>query len=119
MVSAATTGGRGNRYGRGVAMVMLAGVCLSSVGLLVRSIEAGGTDEYPALDEEDPARNVFSFSRRPDQEERLLQSLSRSDELPVRGWLAEPGGRWEEGFAGMRLDRAESLGIPTRPGAQA
>jgi len=32
--------GAGGHYGRGVAMVLLAGVCLSSGGLLVRSIEA-------------------------------------------------------------------------------
>jgi drug/metabolite transporter (DMT)-like permease len=32
--------GAGKHYGRGVAMVLLAGVCLSSGGLLVRSVEA-------------------------------------------------------------------------------
>lgn len=85
---------------------------------LVRSIEEGGTADYPRLDEDDPARNVFTFSRQPADEERLLRSLAEADALPLRAWELEAAGRWREPFAQLRLEEAARLGVATRPGAR-
>ena len=84
---------------------------------LVAAVERGEDDLYRPLDGE-RARNVFSFSRKPADEERLLRALVRERGIPLEAWRAEASGRWREPFARMRLNRARALNIPTRPGAR-
>lgn len=58
-------------------------------------------EKYPKLADGDP-RNPFGFSREPQDEARLFESLASQDLLPVRAWEARPAPRWDRPFHALR-----------------
>ncbi len=66
---------------------------------------------YPRLRDDAP-RNPFSFSREPEHEARLLQSLASSGSVPVAAWSVGGPAVWDRPFQRLRAERARDLGIP-------
>ena len=69
--------------------------------------------EYPSLPDDRP-RNVFRFSRDPDEEILLLRDLASRDLLPVEAYRTDASPRWDRPFAELRDERALALGLPRR-----
>ncbi len=70
--------------------------------------------KYPQL-RDAAARNPFPFSREPDDELRLMQSLARRGEIPVEVWRADAKPDWRRDWAGLRVAEAERLGLAIEP----
>lgn len=75
---------------------------------------ANDDEKYPKLSSGRP-RNPFGFSREPSDERKLLETLAKADEIPVRAWEPSPRPTWNRPFQQLRDQRAVSLGI-TRSG---
>ncbi len=71
--------------------------------------------EYPSLLDDRP-RNVFRFSRDPEDEIRLLRDLAARGLLPVEAYRIDASPRWDRPFAELRTERASALGIPGHGG---
>lgn len=67
-------------------------------------------ETYPKLPDGRP-RNPFVFSREPEEETRLFETLAQCDLLPVCAWEARSTARWDESFAEQREEVAAELGI--------
>lgn len=67
-------------------------------------------ETYPKLPDGRP-RNPFVFSREPEDEARLFETLAQCDLLPVCAWEAHSTARWDESFAEQREEVAAELGI--------
>lgn len=77
----------------------------------LRQLIAADDVVYPRLRNASP-RNPFSFSREPEHEARLLQSLAMSGAVPVAAWSVAGHAVWDRPYQRLRADRARELGIP-------
>lgn len=71
---------------------------------------ANDDEKYPKLSSGRP-RNPFGFSREPNDERKLFETLAKADEIPVRAWEPSPQPTWNRPFQKLRDQCAESLGI--------
>ena len=71
-----------------------------------------GNPRYPPL-ADGVWRNPFGFSREPEHEIALHRDLAARDVIPVAAWRVDAVPDWRRGCAGLRVERAKALGIPT------
>lgn len=69
--------------------------------------------KYPKLPNGKP-RNPFGFSRRHEDERRLLRALAADSQVPVEAWRPDGRCAWDRPFARIREDKARALGLATR-----
>ena len=74
---------------------------------------AGDDEKYGRLRQ--PYRNPFGFSREPGDEERLHRALAERGLIPVRAWEQAGPDRWNEPFADLREQLAQTLAIGRGP----
>ncbi|MCA9646777.1 MAG: ferrochelatase [Myxococcales bacterium] len=66
--------------------------------------------KYPTLRTSEP-RNPFEFSRDPEAEAALHESLARDGLLPVESWRVDATPVWDKPFQRLRRERAMRLGF--------
>ncbi len=67
--------------------------------------------KYHQLKKSQKFRNPFLFLREPAEEQRLLQSLSKLDFIPVKCWDANDQPNWQKPFDAERNKISKELGI--------
>ncbi|MCA9707587.1 MAG: aldo/keto reductase [Myxococcales bacterium] len=77
---------------------------------LLQLIADGRDRKYPPLPDDRP-RNPFGFSREPEAEIALHQSLAADGLLPVEAWRVDAQPRWDRPYAELRRQRALALGL--------
>lgn len=73
-------------------------------------VASGDDSRYPPIPEHQ-RRNVFKYSREPEDELRLMRVLALEGAIPVKAWTLEVDCDYQRDFQSLREDVARTLGL--------